>query len=219
MPSSANYGTDANMMGKLGPLFMSANYAYEVQRTNHFEVVLAGFPEDFTLSVESTASPSISNETIELAYGNSKVKVAGQATFDDFEITCKDFIDARMEELLYEWRGQVYDPLSDRIGWAQDYKRDGYLHQYAPDGTCRRSWKLLGVWPTTFNGGDFAYDGSDKKLISMTLSVDKAVLLQANTLDEIQIPINAHDSKGNFLLRGDNYASLTNTSGDVFGGQ
>lgn len=195
--------TTANQMQKLGPLFMSANYAYEVQRTNNFEVVLQGFPDEFTLAVESAPSPSISNDPIELAYGNSKVKVAGQATFDDFDIQIKDFIDANMEEKLYRWRGQVYDPKSDRIGWAADYKRDGYLHQYAPDGTCMRSWKILGVWPTTFNGGDFAYDGGDKKLISMTLSVDKAYLCEKDSYDAIEIPINAHDSNGAFVDRSD----------------
>lgn len=205
MPENNDY---AYVTDNLGPLFMSANYAYEVQRTNNFEVTLSGFPEEFTLAVESTSAPSISNDPIELAFGNSKVKVAGQATFDDFEIQIKDFIDANLEKKIYQWRGQVYDPMSDRIGWAQDYKRDGFLHQYAPDGTCRRSWKIYGVWPTTFNGGDFAYDGGDKKLISMTLSVDKAVLCDVNSTKGIPIPLNRHNSQGHHIEGDDDFNSM-----------
>ena len=209
----------ANTMGELGPMFMSQSYAFEVQRTNNFEVVLQGFPPEFTLAVESSPSPVISNDPIELAYGNSKVKVAGQATFDDFDIQIKDFIDADMEMYLYDWRGQVYDPWTDRIGWAKDYKRNGFLHQYAPDGTCQRSWKLWGVWPTNFNGGDFQYDGGDKKLISMTLSVDKAVLCEReDSLGMHEVKRNRHDSSGRVVYStaeagsGD-YASTRNNSG------
>ena len=179
----------------LGAEFMSADYRYEVQRTNNFEVVLDGMDDAFTLAVESAPSPSINNDPIELAYGNANVKVAGAATYDDFEITCKDFIDADMEAYLYEWRGQVYDPKSDRIGWAKDYKRDGYLHQYSPDGTCIRSWRIIGAWPTNFNGGDFAYDGADKKVITMTLAIDKAFLVRDGK--EVSIDPFTHDSKGN----------------------
>lgn len=204
----------ANTMGQLGPLFMSANYQFEVQRTNNFEVILQGFPPEFTLAVESSPSPVISNDPIELAYGNSKVKVAGQASFDDFDIQIKDFIDADMEMYLYEWRGQVYDPWSDRIGWAKDYKRNGFLHQYAPDGTCQRSWKLWGVWPTNYNGGDFQYDGGDKKLISMTLSVDKAVLCKRDeSFTAVEIPLNQHDSSGRAVSSANDAWATTHSYG------
>ena len=216
-------GIVANQMGELGPLFMAADYAYEVQRTNNFEVVLQGFPKQFTLAVESSPSPVISNDPIELAYGNSKVKVAGQASFDDFDIQIKDFIDADLEMLLYQWRGQVYDPWTDRIGWAKDYKRNGFLHQYAPDGTCQRSWKLWGVWPTNFNGGDFQYDGGDKKLISMTLSVDKAVLCQRDeSFRAVDIQQNTHDSSGRMVwsrenISGDTWSSTSGSRPADFG--
>ena len=204
----------ANTMGQLGPLFMSQDYAFEVQRTNNFEVILQGFPKEFTLAVESAPSPVISNDPIELAYGNSKVKVAGQASFDDFDIQIKDFIDADLEMFLYQWRGQVYDPWTDRIGWAKDYKRNGFLHQYAPDGTCQRSWKLWGVWPTNYNGGDFQYDGGDKKLISMTLSVDKAVLCKRDeSFTAVEIPLNQHDSAGRAVMSANDAWASTHSYG------
>lgn len=172
------------------PWHMSAQSAYEVQRTNNFAVYidmghksrttsnknfLSG--DLITLAVESCPLPDISNPTIELAYQNSKVKVAGQAEFGDIELTVKDFITTDVERLLWDWRLQVYNPQTGQVGWAEHYKKNGYISQYAPDGTHERSWRLVGLWPQNLGLGDLNYDGGDKKTISMTLAVDFAWLL------------------------------------------
>lgn len=158
----------------MGAMHLSNNKNYEVQRTNHFELIIDGLSQDVTLAVQSCPFPTTSNEVIELAYGNSKVKVAGQAVFDDVEITCLDFIGEDTEIKLANWRKQVYNPETDKVGFAADYKKNGYLYQYAPDGTHTRTWKIIGAWPTTFTPGENNQEGSDKKLMSLTLSVDKA---------------------------------------------
>ena len=162
----------------LGPMFMSNVRKYEVQRTNHFELRIDGLSDDITLAVESIGLPEVSNDPIELAYGNSKVKVAGQATYNDVEFSVKDFIEADTEYELWQWRNQVYNPETDAIGWNNTYKRDGTIYQYGPDGTVLRKWKMLGLWPTNLSGGEMNYDGGDKKLISMTLSCDKAYIVR-----------------------------------------
>lgn len=162
----------------LGAMHLSNNKNYEVQRTNNFEVVIDGLGQDVTLSVQVCPFPSESNEVIELSYGNSKVKVAGQAAIEDIEIQCLDYIGLDTEAKLAEWRKQVYNPETDKIGWAADYKRNGYVHQYAPDGTHTRTWKIIGVWPSAFNPGENNQEGSDKKMMSLTLSVDKAHIVR-----------------------------------------
>lgn len=159
----------------LGPMHMSANRTYEIQRTFHFEVVFEKISSDVTLCVDSTGAMNTSIEPIELAYGNSKVKVAGQVTYEDFELVVKDAIVADIEAQLYAWFKEVYNVETDKMGWAYKYKRTGRLYQYAPDGSIARVWKLMGCWPTTFNTSEFSYDGSDKKTITMTISVDKAI--------------------------------------------
>lgn len=157
-----------------GAMHMSNEKNYEVQRTNHFELMIDGLSDDVTLAVQSCPFPTTSNEVIELSYGNSKVKVAGQAVFDDVEIQLLDFIGQDTEIKLANWRKQVYDPETDKVGFAEDYKRNGYIYQFAPDGSHMRTWKIIGAWPTTFTPGENNQEGSDKKMMSMTLSVDKA---------------------------------------------
>lgn len=60
------------------------------------------------------------------------------------------------------------------MGWASKYKKDGTIYQYGPDGTAIRMWKIEGVWPLNMDLGEMNYDSSDKKPISMNLSIDKA---------------------------------------------
>jgi hypothetical protein len=159
---------------QLGAMFMSNNKTYEVQRTNNFEVIFEGLSDNITLAVTSCPIPTTSNDPIELPYGNSKIKVAGAANFEDFSLVCKDFIKADTEKELQAWRAQVYNPQTDAIGWAEDYKRIGRLYQYAPDGTCDRVYYLQGCWPTSLECSEFNYDGADKKELTMNISVDKA---------------------------------------------
>ena len=172
------------------PWHMSAQSAYEVQRQNNFAVYIDMGKNSrttsnnkfltgdlITLAVDSCPLPDISNPTIELAYQNSKVKVAGAAEFGDIDLTVKDFITTDVERLLWDWRLQVYNPQTGQVGWAEYYKKNGYISQYAPDGTHERSWRLVGLWPQNLGLGDLNYDGGDKKTISMTLAVDFAWLL------------------------------------------
>lgn len=159
----------------LGPYHMADNENYEVQRTNNFEISIGEFSgDDFTFAVESANLPSISTPNIELAYGNAKVKVAGQAEFDDITVEVKDFIGADIEKQINEWQNKVYDPEDDSIGLAANYKKQGTLIEYGPSGENQREWTLQGIWPNSVEYGDFSYDGGDKKMISITLSVDKA---------------------------------------------
>lgn len=160
-----------------GAMHMSANRTYEVQRTNHFEVIFEGFDEDvFPLAVTSVSLPTTSNDPIELPYGNSKVKVAGQANTEDSSLVMKDFIVADTERKLLAWREQVYDPKTQKLGWAEDYKKNGRLYQYGPDGTVTRTWRLIGCWPTGFESSEYNYDGSDKREITMPISVDNSYI-------------------------------------------
>jgi hypothetical protein len=159
----------------LGANHLSTNKTYEIQRNNHFEVQIAGLDESLTFVVESFSLPNFSNAPIELAHGNTRVKVAGQTTFEDSELVVKDAIGADIEKIVNNWQKQVYDPATDKIGFAADYKKTATVYQFAPDGSSERSWTLSGVWPNAVAYGDMAYDGSDNKTITMTLSYDKAV--------------------------------------------
>lgn len=169
------------MASQLNAMFMSTASTYEVQRTNNFRIIFDSTVDPngyLELACSSTGLPTVSNDPIELAYGNSKVKVAGQANVDDVSVTVKDFIEADVEQILWKWRLKVYNPETGKVGWAKNYKKDATIIQYGPNGEVLRKWQLKGVWPTSLDLGEASYDGSDAKQITMNLSVDNAILVR-----------------------------------------
>ena len=168
-----------NIAVEIGASHLSNNKNYEVQRTNHWEIQITGIPGDgtdemVTLLTSSAAMPQFSVETVELTHVNGKSKVAGAPTLEAGDLTVLDAIDVDMEMRLYNWFCQVYNPKTNQMGWSSVYKKNAKLVLFGPDGSSKRVWKLEGVWPTTFNPGELNYDGSDKKMLTMTLSYDKA---------------------------------------------
>lgn len=155
---------------------------WEVQRQNNFEISIADVGgRTLTLSVESGFLPAESNEIIELNFGNSKVKVAGIANFEDGTLVLKDVIEKDTEQIIVDWRKQVYDPETDKVGLAVNYKKQARVIQWAPDGSMERTWKIIGAWPSTVNYGTLDYTASDKKTIEVTITYDKAIRVPGNS--------------------------------------
>lgn len=171
---------------KLGASHLASD-GYEVQRTNNFEVVISGIGEltgnvndtrTVTLSLESGFLPAEQSSDQELHYANTLVHVAGTTTYSGGSIVVKDIISEKedMEQIIINWRKSVYDPDTDKVGLAFNYKKDARVIQYAPDGSMERTWKLIGVFPIAVNYGTLDYSsGGAIKTIEVTLSYDKAI--------------------------------------------
>lgn len=178
-------------MSQLNAAFMSYEPKYEVQRTNNFRFVIS--MNEFTnnsgvesgeiieLACDSTGLPSMTNDPINLDYGNSDVKVAGKVTVDDVSVAVKDFIEPDVENILWQWRLKVYNPQTGKVGWAKNYKKQARIVMYGPNGEVERGWVLDGVWPTNLELGDLDYSSGDKRQLTMNLSVDNAYIERQGT--------------------------------------
>lgn len=171
---------------KLGASHLCADGG-DVQRTNNFEFILSGIGEltgnvnntrTITLAVDGAFLPTEDNSVQELHYSNTAVKVAGTVTYGSGTLTLKDMITegSDIESIITEWRKSVYDPETDKIGLAFNYKKDARVVQYAPDGSMERTWKLQGCWPSSVDYGQLQYgSGGSIKLISVGIQYDKAI--------------------------------------------
>lgn len=170
--------------GYAGAGHFASKLAYEVQRTNHFEVVL-DLPEDLLdgnaqehlrLSTKSISAPKIAAESIPLKHGNETVKVAAAPTYDDLNLTVYDTLGTDQIALLQSWFGKVFDPETRLMGNVKTYKCAGTLYMYSPDAKVMRTWSLFGVWPKSFAASnDFSFDGASDQNITVELSVDRYV--------------------------------------------
>ena len=159
---------------------------YEPQRTNHFEVHIF-LPESvskdnitlekyITLATTDFSLPNISTTPIEIPYGNTKIKIAGNIEYGGADsLSCTDFIGADIEGILYAWQYLVINPETAQVGWSNTYKTDATVIEYSPDGACLASWVLRGVFPQAISYGDSLSKGdSSVKKVNVTLSYDAA---------------------------------------------
>lgn len=164
----------------LGPMHVSANRNYEPQRTNNFQVEFYNLPgagtQEIMLATNDFSLPTISTPVVDVGHGNSKVHFAGQAEFSGMEsLQVVDYITTDIENIIKEWHLQVYNPETDKIGWAANYKKDGQVTEFAPDGTNLRNWKIKGAFPSAVNyGPTLSMDGAEVKKVEITISYDKA---------------------------------------------
>jgi hypothetical protein len=169
---------------------MITDSSYEPQRVNNFEVQITGLDnlktvknnkavsnasQFITLSVASYSAPEINMGNITIPYGNNKVKFAGVPEFPESSIVLNDYIGINVENIIMAWFKLVYDPMTQKVGKATDYKKTGYLHEYAPDGTLDREWELHGLWPSSVKLGDFKQEGGEVRQITVTLQYDYSI--------------------------------------------
>lgn len=180
---------------KIGAYHMIGDDDYEPQRNNNFEIHIYGLDnlktvdkgikvnqaqaEDcLTLSAVSVGQINTDVGIIEIPYGNTKVKFAGLPTISNTDIVYSDYIGKATERIIAAWHALVFNPNTEKIGRASQYKKPALLIETAPDGTSARVWQLKGCWPSNVQYGNYDYNGGGTvRQITMTLSYDIAIPL------------------------------------------
>lgn len=159
----------------MGASMLDAAKILEPMRNNNFEVTIPTLNngDNVTLSVASYSAPQINLSVIQASYGNSKVKFAGLPEFPNSTIVLNDYISLDTQDTIMAWHDLVYDPETDVIGYAKDYKKDGILTEYTSKGEFVRQWILQGCWPAELNLGDFNQEGGQIRQITLSLVYDK----------------------------------------------
>ena len=185
------YDHDGNFYGlkKIGAYHMIGDDSYEPQRNNNFEIHIYGLSnlvyvdaqtgptEDeaqdcLTLSAVSVGALNQEVGVIEVPYGNTKTKFAGLPSVGNSDIVYTDYIGKNTERIINAWHALVFNPNTEKIGRASEYKKPALLIETAPDGSNSRVWNLKGCWPSSVNYGAYDYNGGAVRQITMTLTYD-----------------------------------------------
>jgi len=149
--------------------------AYEPARQFDFDIKIYDIAgsKDVTLSVESGFLPNVTNEEIELPFFNSRIWVAGKASYETGTLTVRDFIDQQVASNIWNWYQRVYNSVSGYLGRQTEYKKKADITTYKvglTEGAIAASkWKISGVWPTAVNFGTLDYTANDIVKIELTL--------------------------------------------------
>lgn len=188
------YGSAGQGVTYVGAYHMIGQDEYEPQRNNNFEVHIYGLnnlisvdkgiavPQNIaedclTLSAVSVGQIATNVGVIQVPYGNTKVKYAGLPDISDSDIVYNDYIGKSTERVIAAWHALVFNPKTEAIGRATNYKKSARLIETAPDGTLARQWQLYGCWPSNVQFGAYDYNGGATRQITMTLTYDRAVPL------------------------------------------
>lgn len=178
---------------KFGAYHMIGQDAWEPQRTNNFEIRFPNLPQLYsidqgiampsnasdylTLSTQSVGGLNTNISALDVSYGNNNIKFAGKPEYQDVSITFRDFIGIQTERIIMAWSKLVYNPATEKVGRASIYKQQGYLLEFAPDGTNVKTWKLEGCWPGDISFDNYDNEGNNIRTIQVTFHADVAIPL------------------------------------------
>jgi hypothetical protein len=187
------------MAGELSDLTADSLNDMEPQRVNNILLHIVGAPAgtrndgsstavasgtaadaELVLALESFPIPKENQGVIEQRHLNESRKFAGNVTFDPISVVYKGHVNSATRSILRAWRKLVYNATNGKVGFAKSsnggtagYKRNGYVTEFAPNGTLVRQTDVFGVFPTNFDPGDADQSGEDFTRITVELSIDK----------------------------------------------
>ena len=167
-----------------------------IARPNLFEVVLA-FPDgvvDASVAdidpktrflVKAAALPASNIAPISVPFRGRQLKIAGDRTFDEWQITVINDTDFAIRGSFERWMNSMAK-VSDMSGNInpEDYTRDAFVYQLgrsAVDAASQKSdqnmpvlrtYKFYSIFPTNVSAIDLSYDSSDSvEEFTVTLQV------------------------------------------------
>lgn len=158
----------------------------DIRKNNNFIVHIEDITDNgnsLDLVIQQAFLPQVSLSVLEFRHGNDAKKLAGVASFQGGQITILDTLSRSEFDVLMDWFYQTYDQETGAIGLASEYKKTGYITEFAADGRYQRRWTVNGMFISAVNLGELnASDGSMKE-VQVTIEIDPSPM-QPEYFDE-----------------------------------
>ena len=177
------------------PLAMGTNRMLGVDAsvpltTNNFEIRVYNMdgtsPTEFsnllTLSTDEVGNVQEEQDSIVVHYGNGIIKFPSKVTFADVEWTLNCYCEPNVLESLREWRRQVYDPDTERMGLPSEYMRQVYFIRYDGQGNARDAIRCPGTWIGALDNGSYNQQGGEVVKVKVPFVISKAIYLKKSDL-------------------------------------
>lgn len=158
--------------------------------TNNFEVRIYNmdgsspteFSELLTLSTDEVGEISESQDSITVHYGNGLIKFPSKVDYQDVTWTLNCYCEPNVLEALREWRRQVYDPDTERMGLPSEYMRQVYFIKYDGQGNVRDVIRCPGTWIGALSNGAMSQQGGQVVQVQVPFIISKAYYLKPEDL-------------------------------------
>lgn len=126
--------------------FESGDFA----RNNLFEVEIPYLGKNFSFRAKATSMPPGNVDKIAVGYMNRKLNVAGDRTFDDWNVTIYNDDAHNVRQSIIDWQGMCHGQGNEITGSTPaEYKKQAIVRQFGRDGkTITKEHTIVGLWPT-----------------------------------------------------------------------
>lgn len=146
----------------------------DLARPNLFKVEIPYLGQSFEFQCRASALPPANVEKIEVSYQNRKYNIAGDRTFDDWNVTV--YIDEAHEirRALLAWQDRAVGLGKEVTGDVpEEYKRTGTITQLDRNGEPTTSVTVFGIFPTVVGEVSLDWDSNNEvETFETTFSID-----------------------------------------------
>jgi len=138
---------------------------------------------NLSLSLKEASLPSISLPRIEIHRKNERYYLPGKPEYGELSFSFYAYLDQDLDggRLMYEWLQKMYAAgpggglTTGDMGFKADYAFDCTMVLTDGIGTEVEEWRYAGCFPTSIDYGSLDYEDAGAIMVSVTLSIDKAV--------------------------------------------
>ena len=177
------------------PLEMGTNHMLGIDNyvpltTNNFEVRIYNMdgssPSEFsdllTLSTDEVGEIQEQQDSIVVHYGNGLIKFPSKVAFADVDWTLNCYCEPNVLDALREWRRQVYDPDTEKMGLPSQYMRQVFFLRYDGQGNIRDGIRCPGTWIGALSNGPMNQAGGDVVKVKVPFVISRAIYMNADDL-------------------------------------
>ena len=140
------------------------------------------FSDLLTLSTDEIGNIQEEQDTIIVHYGNGLIKFPSKVTFSDVDWTLNCYCEPNVLEALREWRRQVYDPDTQKMGLPSQYMRQVWFIRYDGQGNIRDAIRCPGTWIGALDNGGMNQTGGEIVKVKVPLVISRAIYMKPEDL-------------------------------------
>jgi hypothetical protein len=143
-------------------------------RPNLFEVEIPYLGQNFKFQCRATSMPPGSVEKLEVSYQNRKYNIAGDRTFDDWNVTVYNDENHDIRKAVLAWQSVAVGLSKDITGGTpEQYKRTGTITQLDRNGEPTTTATVFGIFPTIVGEVALDWDSNNEiQTFETTFSLD-----------------------------------------------
>ena len=139
-------------------------------RPNQFKVTMpfpgyaqvGGEIEDLAFLCRATVIPAMTVGNINVPFRGRQIKIAGDRTFEDWNVTVINDTDFKIRNAFERWQNGINN-MTDNEGLTNpvDYQVDAFVDHLDRNGNTIKSYTLRGLYPTIVSAIDLNYETND----------------------------------------------------------